>query len=93
MILGSVEYVDENTFGTGREWALHADGSFRGYRVSTRLVDRLLLGAGGRLSVQIEHAYRVRESFDTFDVIVTASGDIPIGPALRAGSELGVSLS
>ncbi|MFW5688481.1 MAG: POTRA domain-containing protein, partial [Spirochaetota bacterium] len=62
-ILGSIEYVDRNVLGTGRLWGVEASGSLRGYRFSTRVVDRIVLGLGSLLSFRIEHAYRIREAF------------------------------
>ncbi|MFW5717228.1 MAG: BamA/OMP85 family outer membrane protein [Spirochaetota bacterium] len=87
MVLGSLDFVDRNVFGTGRLWGATASGSFRGYSVSTRFVDRFLLGIGGRLSFEIDHSYRARESYTNRTIGADLTADVSITDALSLAAD------
>jgi outer membrane protein assembly complex protein YaeT len=93
LLLGSLEYVDQNVFGTGRQWGVEASGSFRGYRFGTRLVDRFLLGLGSRIVLTGEHSFRSRDSFSERSTSAGAIADIYLSEELRTGADYEFSYS
>ena len=92
-LIGSAEYADRNVFGTGRLWALRAEGSFRGYRLETRIADRFLLGPAGTIRLAVEHALRLREAFADRSTSSTITAELPLAQSLRIGGDAEVSLS
>lgn len=92
-LVGSAEYADRNVFGTGRLWALRAEGGFRGYRVETRIADRFLLGPAGTIRLAVEHALRLREAFADRSTSSTITAELPLAQSLRIGGDVEVSLS
>lgn len=87
MLLGSLDYVDRNVFGTGRLWGVAASGSFRGYSLSTRFVDRFVLGIGGRLSFEIEHTYRARDSYTNRTTGADLAAEVPLADDLNVAAD------
>ncbi|MFW5689249.1 MAG: BamA/OMP85 family outer membrane protein [Spirochaetota bacterium] len=93
LVLGSVEYVDENVFGSGRLWGVEVGGSFRGYEVATRLVDQFLLGIGSRLELRVEHSLELRESYTDLSTGADLRANLLLTPDLRLESDYGFSVS
>ena len=86
MVIGSAEYVDENVFGSARLWGVGVNASFRGYRVSTRIVDRLLLGPRSRLSIEGAHEMRSRDAFFERSLRAALAADFYLTRELRASA-------
>ncbi|MFW6288455.1 MAG: BamA/OMP85 family outer membrane protein [Spirochaetota bacterium] len=86
-LTGSAHYVDRNVFGTGRLWGVEAAGSFIGYRFSTRIVDRFLLGIGSRLELRAEHSLRTREAFSARSTSADLIADVRVTDDIRTAAD------
>ncbi len=84
---GSIQFVDENILGTGRLWGVEAAGSFIGYRLSTRVVDRFLLGFGSRLELRGGHEYRSRAAFSERSTSVVIAADVGVSETIRTAAD------
>ena len=87
LLTGSANYVDENVFGTGRLWGVEAAGSFIGYRFSTRVADRFLLGIGSLLELRAEHSFRARESFTERSTSADLIANVRVTDAIRTSAD------
>ncbi len=91
--IGMVEYVNENIFGTGRRWSIAGEASFRGYRISTRLSDRLLFGPSSVISLGFENHFRLREGYTELSVSGNVLADLSLCETLRTTADYSFSYS
>ncbi len=91
-LLGSVQYTDNNVFGSARSWSVQARGSSRGYRLATRLADTLLLGSGSLLALTVAHELELREAFQESSYGAGVAATVPIAEDLSASAEYELSI-